>query len=128
MGPYDRHYGIAFVGNNGTLVVNRQSWEIIPVQGEDDKSLIEPVPLQEGDSSYHDVHATNFIESIRGNQTPNCPIEAGHLAAMYAHLGNLSYLTGDTLKWYNNGKLINENDYSDIIKPEYHGQWTFPSV
>ena len=127
MGPYNRHYGIAFVGNKGTLVVNRESWEIIPVEGENDQPLVERVS-EDGDSSYHDIHAENFIESIRGNQTAAAPIEAGHLAAMYAHLGNLSYLTGDTLKWHSNGELINENEYSDIIKPDYRNPWTFPSV
>src|SRR5690625_6784580 len=27
--PYQRNYGIAFVGNQGTLVVNRELWVII---------------------------------------------------------------------------------------------------
>ncbi|MCG2589420.1 Gfo/Idh/MocA family oxidoreductase [Rhodohalobacter sulfatireducens] len=127
MGPYNRHYGIAFVGNKGTLVVNRDSWEIIPVEGEDDQPLVERVSEQ-GDSSYHDIHAKNFIESIRGNETEAAPIEAGHLAAMYAHLGNLSYQTGDTLKFYNTGQLVDESKYMDIIKPDYRNPWTFPSV
>jgi len=127
-GPYNRNYGIAFVGNNGTLVVNRGGWEIIPVHDDEDKPLIEPVPNQEGRGSNHDIHVKNYIESIRGNETPNCPVEAGHLAALYAHLGNLSYLSGDTLKWYSNGNLINENKYSSIIKPEYRGPWTFPQI
>lgn len=127
MGPYDRHYGIAFVGNKGTLVINRESWEIIPVEGEDDQPLVERV-TGEGDSSYHDIHARNFIESIRGNETVAAPIEAGHLAAMYGHLGNLSYLTGDTLKWGRDGKMIDEHEYSDIIKPAYRSPWTFPNT
>lgn len=127
IGPYNRYYGIAFVGNKGTLVVNRESWEIISVEDENEEPLIQSV-TEEGKSSYHDVHAKNFIESIRGNQTVAAPIEAGHLAAMYAHLGNLSYQTGDTLKWYSDGKLINENKYSDIIKPVYRNPWTFPRI
>ncbi|MCC8133814.1 MAG: hypothetical protein LIP04_09785 [Tannerellaceae bacterium] len=27
-GPYNRHYGIAFRGTNGTLVADRESWEV----------------------------------------------------------------------------------------------------
>lgn len=127
VGPYGRHYGIAFAGNKGTLVINRESWEIIPVEDENDQPLVERV-TGEGDSSYHDVHAKNFIESIRGNDTVNAPIEVGYLAAMYGHLGNLSYLTGDTLKWNKSGNLMNESKYSDIIKPEYRNPWTFPSI
>lgn len=127
VGPYNRHYGVAFVGNKGTLVVNRESWEIIPVEDEDDQPLIERVS-EEGDSSYHDVHANNFIESIRGNETPAAPIEAGHLAASYAHWGNVSYLTGDTLKWGRDGKMVDEHEYADLMKPDYRTPWTFPNV
>lgn len=128
IGPYNRHYGIAFVGNNGTLVVNREGWEIIPVMDNDDNPRIERIPFQEGDSSYHDVHAENFIESIRGNDTVNTPIEAGHLAASYAHWGNISYLTGDTLKWGRDNKLVDEHEFSEIIKPDYRAPWTFPNL
>ncbi|MDX1586835.1 MAG: Gfo/Idh/MocA family oxidoreductase, partial [Balneolaceae bacterium] len=127
-GPYNRHYGIAFVGNNGTLVVNREGWEIIPAEDENDDPLIKKVPFQKGDSSYHDVHAKNFIESIRGNETPNAPIEAGHLAALYAHLGNLSYRTGESLKWYSDGELVDQREYADLIKPDYRGPWEFPKI
>ncbi len=29
-GPYQRDHGVAFIGNNGTLVVDRGGWEVIP--------------------------------------------------------------------------------------------------
>ncbi|MBA4055990.1 MAG: oxidoreductase, partial [Marivirga sp.] len=29
-GYYGRHYGVAFIGNSGTLIINREGWEIIP--------------------------------------------------------------------------------------------------
>lgn len=35
-GPYNRDHGIAFIGNNGTLVLNRGGWEVIP----DRKSVV----------------------------------------------------------------------------------------
>ena len=30
LGPFQRSHGVAFIGNNGTLVVDRQQWEIFP--------------------------------------------------------------------------------------------------
>ena len=29
-GPYGRNYGIAFTGNDATLVVDRRGWELLP--------------------------------------------------------------------------------------------------
>ena len=30
LGPFQRPHGIAFIGNNGTLLVDREQWEVIP--------------------------------------------------------------------------------------------------
>ena len=127
-GPFNRNYGVAFVGNMGTLVVNRGGWEIIPEKSEDDSPVIEPVPFQQGDESYHDIHAANFIDCIRNGGKPNCPIEAGHLAAWYTHMGNVSYRANKRLEWDDNGKLIDEGNVSDFIKPDYRKPWAFPEV
>lgn len=128
VGPFNRNYGVAFVGNDGTLVVNREGWEIIPERSGDDTPVIEPIPFQQGVASNHDLHAANFIDSIQNGGEPNCPIEAGHLAAYYTHLGNVAYRANRQLEWNDEGQLINENDFSDFIKPEYRTPWTFPRI
>ncbi|WP_312192524.1 Gfo/Idh/MocA family oxidoreductase, partial [Sphingobacterium sp.] len=33
LGPYQKTHGVSFIGNNGTLVVNREGWEVIPEKG-----------------------------------------------------------------------------------------------
>src|SRR6187551_2590607 len=44
-GPYNRPHGVAFIGNNGTLVVDRGGWEVIPEKVEG-KDKMEAVPQQ----------------------------------------------------------------------------------
>ncbi len=46
-GAYGRNHGLGFVGENGTLVVDREGWEVIPeeVNG---KKRMEAVPLKNG--------------------------------------------------------------------------------
>src|SRR5690625_5704427 len=78
-----------------------------------------PVPtrrasdLDEGPGSGNDhyLHAKNFVESIRGNETLNAPVETGYTAALYAHAGNVSYRSGDTLYWNEEGELENAEKY-----------------
>lgn len=126
-GPYGRNYGIAFVGNKGTLVVNREGWEIIPEE-EEDKPLIEQVPYQESGEGGHDAHVANFVDCIRNNSKPNCPVEAGNLAAFYGHIGNIAHRTNRRLQWNKEGALIGRNELSHLITPEYRSPWKLPEV
>lgn len=127
-GPYDRNYGIAFVGSSGTLVVNRSGWEIFP-EVEEGRYLMEALPLQRGSESNHEAHARNFIGCIKSREEPACPVEAGHLAAFYAHLGNLAYRTGSRLVWDAEAQRFAGNEAADaFLAPEYRDPWTLPRL
>lgn len=127
-GYYGRHYGIAFIGNNGTLVVNREGWEVI-AEERDDELLMEPVPFMEGVSSNHERHAVNFLEAIRSRRDPVCTVEMGRAAALFAHLGNIAYRTGGNLVWDESAGRFTDNAAANrLIRPEYRAPWEFPNV
>lgn len=92
---YGRGHGIAFIGTNGTLIVSRNNWEVI-ADGSKNAVKIDPVPLIEKSDTGLDLHAKNFIEVIKsGNlQDLACPIHAGALVAIHAHMGNISHRVG----------------------------------
>jgi predicted dehydrogenase len=126
-GPYNRNYGIAFVGNDATLVVNRNGWEIIPERR--DGGVVTPaVPLQETADSDHAAHVANFVQCVRERTEPACPIEAGRLAAFYAHAGNIAWRTGSRLTWDREQQRFHQNEAANaLLRPEYRRPWTFPS-
>jgi len=122
-GPYGRNYGLAFKGTNGTLVINREGWEVIP-----EKNKAEPVK-GEPDYQDHKKHVTQFIECVkkRDFQTA-CTIDNGSLCAKYAHLGNISARTGETLVYDDNKKTFNNVKADRLIKPDYRTPWKFPKA
>lgn len=126
-GPYGRNYGIAFKGNDGTIVVNREGWEVI-AETDGDKPVIEPVPYQKPGVAGHDVHVANFLNSIRGGTEPRCPVEAGQLAAYYGHIGNIAHRLDRRLQWDDNGQLIGRESIAHLITPEYRSPWTLPVI
>ncbi len=128
VGPYDRNYGVAFVGNNGTAVVNRQGWQIYP-EYDGDTPKIEPEKFvwESGDEGHFD-HVANFINAIREGETLNCPVEAGNMAAFYSNIGNIAYRSGSTLKWNESGNLIDAGKFSEFITPEYRSPWKLPVI
>jgi predicted dehydrogenase len=127
-GIYGRNYGVAFIGNNGTLVVNREGWEIIAEES-DGKPKMEAVPLQPADKQDHFKHVQNFVDCVKTRKRPACDIEFGHNSAFVAHLGNIAYRTGSQLEWDSskNG-FINNASASALIKPEYRSPWEFPKI
>ncbi|MCX6624248.1 MAG: Gfo/Idh/MocA family oxidoreductase [Acidobacteria bacterium] len=45
------------------------------------------------------AHVANWLDCIRSRKEPNCPVEPAVAAARAAHLGNMAYRKGATVKW-----------------------------
>lgn len=100
--------GVAFIGENGILAINRERWKVIP-QIENGKYLTEAVPESRSTASGLDAHTRNFVDCIQSRKPTNCTIEMGRNAALVAHLGNIAYRTGEKLTWHADSQtLLNE--------------------
>ena len=128
-GLYGRGHGVAFLGENGTLVVDRQGWEVIPEVSQG-APLMEAVPLTaKGGASGLNLHVQNFLECIKSRKTPNASIEIGGHIARIAHLGNIALKTGRKVYWdAENGKFFNDEKANELIKAHYRSPWKLPSV
>jgi len=135
-GNYGRNHGISFIGNNGTLVLDRNGWEVIPeVEHEswnklEDQSKLERVPLQKSSGSGLDLHTLNFIEAVksRDSKSLNAPIQVGYDAALISHFGNVAYRTGDRLYWNTEMQQFTSNDANMYLNAKYHNGWKLPKV
>lgn len=133
-GNYGRTEGIAYIGNNGTLVVNRGGWEVIPEtekQGDQVVEKVEKIPFRERQIRALDAHTENFVEAMKANDPTklNCPIESGAIAAINAHMGNIAYKTGRKIYWdQEKGQFKNDREANQLLKPEYLNGWKFPQV
>ena len=94
-----RNHGLGFVGENGTLVIDRGGWEVIPevVSG---NTRMEAVPLKKGTDKGLKNHVMNHLDCIKSrNQNTNASIEIGAHIAKFSSLGNIAYRTGKKLVW-----------------------------
>lgn len=125
-GPYDREHGVAFIGNLGTVVIDRGKWEVLP-EVEGGQYLTAALPPQRGDGKDLDRHTQNFLECIRNRQTPNCPAEAGRNVALCAQLGNISYRLGRRLVWdESKGGIVGDEKGNELARAHYRSPWTLP--
>lgn len=126
-GPYDRGHGVAFIGNKGTLVIDRGGWEVIP-EVEDGEYETEALPPRSGEGGL-DAHAQNFVASIRGDETPNAPVDAAANTAVNAHLGNAAFRVGRDVEWDAEARqFVDDPEANRLVSPTYRDPWTVPSV
>ncbi len=127
-GYYGRSHGVGFVGNNGTLVVDRNGWEVIP-EKENGKDKMERVNLNKGDGQGLNNHMANFIDCVKTRETPNCPVEIAAGVARTCHLGNIAFKTGRRLYWdADNHKFKNDAEADKYLLPSYRKPWTLPEI
>jgi len=76
------------------------------------------------DPGLNDRHAENFIQSIRGLEKLNSPIDGGHKSTLLGHLGNISLRVGRTLQLNKqNGHILNDAEAVNLWKRAYEPGW-----
>lgn len=128
MGPYGKKHGVAFIGEKGTLVVDRGGWELMP-----DRNDAERKPFFEGkkQKNYGDglnEHVQNFLDCVRNGGDVNAPVEVGARTAIVSEMGNIAYRVGERIHWDNSAKSFKEEAANKLTKLTYRGSWKLPKV
>jgi len=129
-GPYEKLYGLAFIGENATLVTDRLSFQVYPEWDTVKKTnKAETKSYKEGKDS-HSEHARNFIDCVKSRNKPACPPQTGRVVAIHAHIPNIGGRTGERMLIWDdkNSRFTNSEKANQLIKPEYRAPWTFPRV
>jgi predicted dehydrogenase len=123
LGNWKRPHGMAYTGENGTLVLDRNGWEVFP-----EKQRIEAVPLQKNVGSGLDLHVMNHLDCIKNNtpQNLNAGIDIGRNVALVAQMGNIAYRTGEKVFWNNEKQLFTSKAANKLITPVYNNGYTLP--
>lgn len=117
-GPYGRNYGLEFKGTNGTLIANRESWEVIPEAGKLEAKLVKP------SNNDHLDHTNNFMECVkRRDMQTACPITNGSFCAKYAHIGNIAARTHQVLTYDDTKHTFHNKAADQFIIPNYRKPW-----
>lgn len=132
-GNYGTTEGIAFIGNNGTLVVNRGGWKVIPETEMKDGQRVnkmEEVPHIRPNGNALEIHAQGFVNAIMQNDASKltCGIETGSIAAINAQMGNIAYKTGKKIYWDAVKGQFTDPKANALMKANYHNGWTLPKV
>ena len=126
-GAYGRTHGVAFVGENGTLVVDRGGWEVIP-ENVNGKQRMEAEPLHEAyGGGGLNLHVKNHLDCIkRRDRNCNASIEIGSHICKFSELGNIAYKTGKRLSW--DGSSFHDAEADAYLCAPYRAPWELPKI
>ena len=127
-GSYGKNHGIAFIGNNGTLVLYRGGWEVLEEpQSKNKASKAFAKPVDNGLQK----HMQNFIDVVKSRKTDElrCSIQAGAHVATVAQMGNISFRSGQRLVWDKEaGKFADDKVNEQYLMKQYNNGYVLPKV
>ncbi|MGZ3939937.1 MAG: gfo/Idh/MocA family oxidoreductase, partial [Flavisolibacter sp.] len=129
VGLYGMQHGMAFIGENGTLLLSRSGWEVRPTIVNNSPKM-EAVEWKKATDNGLDKHTANFIEAVKTRNASilNCPIEDGARVAINSHMGNIAYRTGDKIEIVEKQEVFKQAKANGLVKPDYKNGWKLPKV
>lgn len=124
-GSYGREHGVAFIGNNGTLVLDRRGWQVFA-----EKDRMADVPLQEKVDNGLELHMVNFIDAVRQKNPSllHAPVAEAANIAKLSQMGNIAYRVGKKINWQTEQRVFEEQDANELIKATYHNGFQLPII
>ena len=127
-GSYGRDHGIAYIGNNGTLILNRGGWEVI--EEKQSKNKVSK-PFAPSVDNGVDKHWENFVSVIKSRKFEDlhCPVQAAAHVATVAQMGNIAFRSGKKLVWDGTKEQFTDDAINKkYFMKEYHNGYKLPKV
>jgi predicted dehydrogenase len=126
---YGRDRGATILGTSGTVLVDREGYEIYNLDGKKTGELKAGSGGSSSDlisrDSMTDAHFANFIAGLRKGEKLNAPIEVGNISVTMLQLSNIAWEVGRELHLgANAGRIEGDPDAMKMWGREYEKGWT----
>ncbi|MCL6545319.1 MAG: Gfo/Idh/MocA family oxidoreductase [Bryobacteraceae bacterium] len=137
--------GTELFGTNGSMVIGRGGYEVIPDMNIPAQRQIPAWSLPPGHPTALDAaptprtqarkfqapdpeptlaHAQNFLDCIKSRKAPNADVEDGHRVTTACHLANLSLRVGRKLRWdAEKEEIIGDKEAAAQLVRPYRRPW-----
>lgn len=128
MPHYGRGRGATIHGKEGTLLIDRDGYEIYNNSNEKifdyKKDQRDESMGTGGGGPMTDMHFQNFINAIREGEKLNSPIGEGNVPVTMLQLSNIAWKSGRTLNLNtNSGHIIDDKEAASMWGREYEPGW-----
>jgi hypothetical protein len=125
---YNRGRGSLIQGTEGSVVLDRTSYEIYDLDGRKTSEFSEGKAASTGDlvgqDSMTDAHFANFIAGIRTGEKLHSPIEVANVSVTMLQLSNIAWRVNRELKLdIRTGHVVNDPEAMKLWARTYQKGW-----
>ncbi|WP_421873325.1 Gfo/Idh/MocA family protein [Marinoscillum sp.] len=127
---YGRGRGAIIHGTQGSILLDREGYQLLDLQGNELSFMKEESPgtsASTQDTSGFDgltvKHIQNFVNTIAGREELNAPIDDASLSTHMCHLGNIAQDLKVSLDVDETGAIINNEAATNLVKRTYEPGW-----
>ncbi len=126
---YGRDRGATIMGTTGTVLVDRDGYEVYDLKGnktKEFKASEEKTSSSDltGRDSMTDAHFANFIAAIKKGEKLRAPIEVGNVAVTMLQLSNVAWEVNRVLNLNtSDGKIVNDQEAMQHWGRKYESGW-----
>jgi predicted dehydrogenase len=125
---YNRDRGSAIMGTDGTVVLDRDGYEVYDLKGNRTDAFVTGKTTASTDltgaDSMTDAHFANFIAAIRKGDKLNAPVSVGNVAVTMLQLSNIAWEVGRTLEIdATDGHIQHDAEAMKMWEREYEKGW-----
>lgn len=109
-------FGIEIRGTDGMMLLEDAGAKILDLN----RKVVAEFKESRGDAE----HLRDFLDAVRDGHRTNANIEEGHKSALFCHLGNIAYRTGQSIDVDpTNGHIRNNAEAEKMWGVEYRDGW-----
>jgi predicted dehydrogenase len=125
---YGRDRGVTVSGTNGTVLVDRDGYEIYDLKGKKMSEFKAGSKTSSfdlvGSDSMTDAHFANFIAAIRQGENLNAPVSEGNIAVTMLQLSNIAWEVNRELSLdTKDGRIQHDPEAMKLWGREYQPGW-----
>jgi len=125
---YGRDRGAAIMGTNGSVLVDRDGYEIYDLKGKKTSEFKTGGETSSSDTlgrdSMTDAHFANFIAAIQKGEKLNAPIDVGNVSVTILQLSNIAWEVNRELRVdTKDGRIQNDAEAMKMWDREYERGW-----
>ena len=125
---YDRDRGCAIMGTSGTVVIDRDGYDVFDLNGKKTGQYRVGGTTSSADlvgrDSMTDAHFANFIAAIKTGEKLHAPISTGNVAVTMLQLSNIAWETRRELHLdRKNGHIVNDPEAMKMWGRSYQDGW-----
>ncbi|WP_158944896.1 Gfo/Idh/MocA family protein [Granulicella sp. S190] len=125
---YNRDRGSAIMGTTGTVLVDRDGYEIYDLKGNKTSEFATGKETSSSDltgrDSMTDAHFANFIAGVRKGEKLNAPVSIGNVAVTMLQLSNVAWEVNRELQLdTTDGKILHDAEAMKMWGRDYEKGW-----